>query len=318
MKTLANIDLLRDSLSTTKKAIILLGSTPNFDIVASALGFAEALKNKGIDVQVASLTDMRVEFSRLVGVDQVRPKIGNKNLIVSFDYNEDQVEKVSYQISDDGKRFNLVIAPKTGVRPLQPDSVQFEFAGADAQFVALFGVNNFMELGELYEKERALFDGAMTVGFTLFPIPPFLKCHLDASGVSSLSELVAQVCQALHLTHTEDSASNLLAGIDAATQEFRSPVTSAETFEAVADLVRAGAVRQPPMTAPSMTAAHMPFTPAPNPTQSYGAPSTSPYQPTYSSPPPVQANTNQFAQLLGNAQGQSVPTAPPIPSEYKG
>src|SRR5258708_1300968 len=197
MKPLANIDLLKTSLSQTKKAILLLGSTPNFDMVASALGFALALKARGIDVQVASLAEMRVEFSRLVGVDQVRGKIGNRNLVVSFDYTEDQVEKVSYSISEDGKRFNLVIAPKSGIRPLDPESVNFEYSGADAEFIALFGVNSFEELGSFYDNDRTLFDTAMTVAFTLFPVQPFTKCHIDGSDVSSLSELLCAVCQAL-------------------------------------------------------------------------------------------------------------------------
>lgn len=301
MKPLANIDLLKDTLSTTKKAILLLGSTPNFDMVASALGFALALRAKGVDVQVASLADMRVEFSRLVGVDQVRNKIGNRNLVVSFDYSEDQVEKVSYSISEDGKRFNLVISPKSGVKPLEPDTVSFDFTGADAEFIGLFGVNSLEELGSFYDGERLLFDTAMTVGFTLFPVQPFAKCHLDASETSSLSELMVHVCDKLELPLNEDSGSNLLAGIDVATQEFRSPLTTADTFETVALLLRSGAVRQPIMQQVQMTPQQMPYTPQYSTQQ-----------------PPAQDNTNQFAQLLGNARPQQAPVMQPIPSEMKG
>ena len=301
MKPLANIDLLKESLTNTKKAILLLGSAPNFDTVASALGFSLALQAKGIDVQVASLADMRVEFSRLVGVDQVRNKIGNRNLVVSFDYTEDQVEKVSYNISEDGKRFNLIISPKSGTKPLEPETVRFEYAGADAELIGLFGINNFEELGSFYDGERLLFDTAMTVDFTLFPVQPFIKCHMDASEMSSLSELMAHVCDKLELQLNEDSASNLLAGIDVATGEFRSPLTTADTFETVAMLLRLGAVRQPPVQQPQMSPQQMPFTP----------------QYSYQQPP-TQASNNQFAQLLGNTRPQQAQVQQPIPSEMKG
>ncbi len=320
MKQLPNIDLLKDSLAQTKKAIVIMGSNPNFDIAAAALGFAEALRKKGIDTQVASLADMRVEFSRLVGVDSVRRKIGNRNLVISFDYKEDKVEKVSYQISEDGKRFNLVIAPKTGAQPLQPESVNFEFAGAEAEFIAMFGVNTQAELDELVKNEHGLMDNAMSVAFTLFPAPAFAKCHLDAQGLSSVSELAALACMNLEMELDEDSGSNLLSGIDLTTGAFRSSLTTADTFETVAALLRVGAVR-PPIAPPPISPSQMPFVPnfRPGPGSYPQAP-----RPVSPIPPPVNADTNRFAQMLSGSQGQQ-PPVPPVtaptpqyPGEYKG
>jgi hypothetical protein len=306
MKSLSNIDTLHSSLETTKKAIILLGSTANFDTAASALGFMLALKKKGIDVTVASLADMRVEFSRLVGVDEVRKKVGNKNLVVSFDYTEDQVEKVSYNISEDGKRFNLVIAPKNGALPLQPETVKFEFTGADAEFIAFFGVNSLQELGPLYDNDRTVFDQAMTVAFTLFPTQPFAKCHLDAQGLSSLSELTANAVVQLKLELDPDSASNLLSGIDASTQGFNAPNVGPDTFELAATLMRAGGKRQPSSGNNTILPTQMPYMPSPGPLPSM-------------SQPVQQADNNQFAQLLGATQkqpSQNVPVS--MTGEFKG
>lgn len=328
MKTLPNIDLLKESLSQTKKAIVIMGNNPNYDTVASALGFALVLRGKGIDTQVVSLADMRVEFSRLVGIDGVRRKIGNRNLVVSFEYSEDQVEKVSYQISDDGKRFNLVIAPKSGVAPLQPESVQYEFAGAEAQFIASFGLNSAQELDELVKEEHGLLDSAMTLAVTLFPSPPFAKCHLDASGTSSLSELTANICLSLGFEFDEDSGSNLLAGIDVTSQGFRSPLTTADTFDVVSTLMRAGAVRPPMLSSPQMSPSQMPYMPNFRP-QPGGFPVSRPYPQTPT--PPREVGTNKFASILGGAgiaPGDEQPLPPPptnpappspqFPGEFKG
>ncbi len=290
-------------------------ANPNFDVVAAALGFALVLRKKGIDVQVASLAEMRVEFSRLVGVETVRRKVGNRNLVVSFDYSEDQVEKVSYQISEDGKRFNLVIAPKSGAQPLQPETVEFEFAGAEAQFIATFGINSQAELDELIGNEHGLLDTAMSVAFTMFACQPFAKCHLEGQGLSSLCELTALTCRELGLELDEDSGSNLLAGIDLTTAGFRSPLTSADTFETVAALMRAGAVRPPLITTSPMTPSQMPYMSGRRPSFSQQA-------------PPINANTSQFASLLGGTQAAATPPppsgaaaaapTPQFPGEFKG
>lgn len=279
MTSLPNAALLAQSLSKTKKAIVLIGSTPNFDLMASALGFFLALKAKGIAAQVVCPVEMRVEFSHLVGVDSVQKKIGNRNLIVSFAYSEDQVEKVSYNISEDGKRFNLVISPKTGVMPLDPQTVDYEYAGADADFIALFGINSFEELGEGYQKERLLFDTAMTVSFSPFAQTPFTKCHLEMGKSSSLCEFMVSACEALGIPLDQDSAANFLVGIDVSTDGFRAPTVSADTFETVAKLMRLGAFLPQTVKAPQMTQAQMPFVPAQT----------------------TEVSTNQFAGALGNA-----------------
>lgn len=296
MRQLQHIDVLKPALDATTKALVIFSSTPNTDSVAASLGLALALEKKGINTQVVSLSDMRVEFSRLVGVDTVSKKMGNRNLVVSFDYLEDQVEKVSYTISEDGKRFNLVIAPKAGSKPLDPNTVQFDLSGVEADFVFYIGVSGPGELGSLYEENHLVLESAISVGLSLFPVPGFAKYHYDAQGLSSISELTALLTQSLRLDLDQDSSSNFLAGIDAATQGLSTSMASADTFELVAALLRAGGKRQPNVSG-SMTQNQMPFMP--------------------SQPMPHPVSNDKFAQLLGSTQRQ--PFSPPqMPNEFKG
>lgn len=298
MKPVPNRELVVSSLETSKKAIIFLAPTANFDTTAAALAFAQLLKEKNIDVTVVSQAEMRVEYSHLIGIDQVRKKVGNKNLVISFDYTEDQVEKVNYTISPDGKRFNLVISPKTGALPLQPDTLEFEFSGAEADFIAFFGMSSNAEVGDLYENERTLFDMAMTVAFNLFPIALFAKCHIDSSGYSGMSEYMIEVATQLGLELSADAATNILAGIDSLTDHLSNPGTRPEVFEAVATLLRAGAMRTSAEVAAPMSQNHFPFVPSSRP-----------------QPQPQQVPNNQFAQLLGSTQ---VAPPPSMMGEMKG
>lgn len=298
MKALPPLEPLIQTLPSIQKALVLMSSTPNIDTVASALGLALALRKHGIGVQIASPVDMRVEFSRLVGVDEVKKKIGNRNLVVSFDYTEDKVEKVSYTISEDGKRFNLVIAPKTGATPLDPATVAFDYAGAEADATFLVGVNTYQDLGPLYDEERNVIEGSYTVALTLFPVSTYAKIHVDASGCSSLAEMMTSACTQLGLTLDQDSASNLLFGLESITQGLSTPTVTADTFETVAVLMRAGARRQPIGQQGTLSPNQMPFL-----ANSEQSSVSSQQAPITQSP---AGNNNPFASALSKTSQSSV------------
>ncbi len=298
MKAIPVLQPLKQDLSTLKKSLILLSSTPNIDSVAAALGLAIALKRKGVDVQVACSADMRVEFSRLVGVDEVRKKIGNRNLVVSFDYSEEKVEKVSYNISEDGKKFNLVISPKSNAAPLDPATVAFDYSGAESEVTFIVGASTFEEIGPIYEEERNAIEASKTVAFTLFPTQTYANFHVDAQGYSSISELIAVSCHELGLELDSDSASNLLFGIESITQGLATPVVTADTFETVAVLMRAGARRQPIGQQGNLTPQQMPWQPPAQVPQSQPVPSAD-------GVPTQGAASNPFAAALSQNQQKS-------------
>lgn len=314
MKPISTLDSLKEKLSSVHKALILMSGTPNIDSVASALGLFLVLRKKGIDVQIACPADMRVEFSRLVGVDEVKKKIGNRNLVVSFDYSEDKVEKVSYTISEDGKRFNLVIAPKTGVSALDPATVAFDYAGAEADVTFLIGVNGFPDIGSLYDEERTVIESSFTIALTLFPVGTYAQYHADASGMSSLTELVANLAIQLDFPVDSDSASNFLYGLESITQGLSTQTVNADTFETVAALLRAGGKRQPIGQQGTLSPNQMPFlTPQSQPQ----SPSTEVQQP---AEPGAVASNNPFAAALSKTSqpGGTMPAGYSATGELKG
>lgn len=311
MKTFANLEPLLETISKSKKAILLMGPNPNIDTAASALALSLVLKKKEIDVQVASPADMRVEFSRLVGVDEVKKKIANRNLVVSFPYSEEKVEKVSYNISEDGKTFNLVIAPKSNAKPLDPAEVRYDYAGAEADLVILVGVSSFEELGEIYQNDRNTLESATTVALTLFPVATYANHHFDAQGLSSLCELTTALIVQAQLPIDADSASNLLFGVESVTNGFAAPTVTADTFETIALLLRSGAKRQPVGQHGTLSSTQMPWQAPP-----VSQPTTTPATSGDGQP----AGTNPFAAALSqNAQKSSImPAGYSATGELKG
>ena len=80
----ADLSTIKDRLKAAKDIYILIPQNPNQDAVAAGLALYLSLKGDGKNAYIACPSPMRVEFSRLVGVDKVVSKIGNRNLVVFF------------------------------------------------------------------------------------------------------------------------------------------------------------------------------------------------------------------------------------------
>jgi len=221
---------------------VLLPQTPNLDQIAAGLTLYSSLKNSGKNVSIACPTQMSVEFSRLFAVDKIATKIGNRNLVISFDYVKDAIEKVSYNIEEE--KFNLVVQPKANQKPLDSESVSYSYSGAVAELVFIIGASRLEDLADLYASERKLFTDATTVSIHRLQITPFAKINLHEPKINSLSQIVYHLMGHLKFPLTNDLATNILAGIDHATNKFQNPNISADTFAVASQLLQAGAKRQ--------------------------------------------------------------------------
>jgi hypothetical protein len=257
---------IKESLSTAQSILIALPKNPNYDRVAAGLALYLSLKKAGRQVSIASPEQMTVEFSSLVGVDKIKTKPEGKNLTISFDYLEDSIEKVSYNI--EGGKFNLVIQPKEGFPPLSSDKVEYSYSGGQADLVLTIGVRSIEDLGALYKDNQGLFDKAKIIDISI-------------EEEASLSEKITQLIADLRLPADVDIVSNLLGGIERATGNFSSPKTNAGTFEAAAFCLRIGARRitrrfpGPPKPKPKV-----PLEPMPAGVSATKSPEESPEEPT--------------------------------------
>jgi nanoRNase/pAp phosphatase (c-di-AMP/oligoRNAs hydrolase) len=235
---------IQEALASAQLVFIVLPQNPNYDNVAGGLALYLALKKTGKQVLIASSQPMTVEFSSLVGVDKIKTKPNGRNLIISFDYIEDSIEKVSYNI--EGGKFNLVIQPKEGFPHLSPQTVQYSYGGGQADLVFTVGVRSFEDLGSLYKDNQQLFEEGKIINIDINPgNTNFGKTNLVDEEAVSVSEKIVDLISHLKLPVDADIASNLFQGILKATGNFSSPKTTAGTFEAAAFCLRAGARRVP-------------------------------------------------------------------------
>ena len=210
---------------TDLQMAILLPQNPTFDAVAAALGLRLSVEKSSRKASVTCSDPMTVEFHRLVGANSVSTNFGSRNLVISFPGQTEAVDKVSYNV--EGGELQLVVTPKVGAI-LDHTKLKFVPGSMTADVVVLVGVRDVADLGKIYADAKNVIDAAD-------------QFWLDGQ---ILSQTVTQLIQQLRLPLDADAASNLLAGLQQATNHYQSPLVSADTFEVAAWLMRQGASRQ--------------------------------------------------------------------------
>ncbi|MBI4100584.1 DHH family phosphoesterase [Candidatus Microgenomates bacterium] len=236
------IEKLQPLLASAQNILILTGQNPSLDSLGASLGLFLALGKMGKTVSVACPKAPTVEFGNLIGINKLKDALGNKNLVVSFPYTEGSIEKVSYNI--EGDRFNLVIQTRNETRLLSQDKVKFSYQGVDADLIFIISTADLADLGSFYREEQALFANRPVVVIDHNPEnKQYGVVNFFHPYASSTSEIVVWLLKSLGIGLDADIATNLLMGIDFATQGFASPLASTEAFEAAAACLRAGGKR---------------------------------------------------------------------------
>lgn len=243
MENSFNLQSLQDSLFKAKTVLVVLPANPSLDSVAAGLALFLSLKKQGKQVVIGCPTPMTVAFNRLFAVNKITDKIGNKNLIISFDYVKDSIEKVSYNIEDSS--FNLVIEPKEGFLPFDQEKVSYSYSGASAEIIFAVGATKLEDFDKLYFNEKKIFEEKLIVNIDNKPTNTrFGQVNIYNPKAASVSELVVELIKSLNLEVDQDIATNLLAGIEANTSNFTAFNATAMAFEAAAWCLKNGARRK--------------------------------------------------------------------------
>lgn len=227
---------LRERISSAQKIIVGLSKNPNFDQVAAALALAVSLEEFGKGVSVLCPTPMTVEYNHLVGVNKITNKVQGRDLLVTFNYSADDVEKVSY--NDDNNKPNILIQPKSGASSLSPEMVNFSYTGTGADLIITIGLKNTNQLNFAGLNPEQNF----IINIDTDPSnSQFGQINIVDPEAASYSEAVLAMITGSGLSLGVDSAQNIVSGIWTGTQGLSSPRVQADTFEAISICLRTGA-----------------------------------------------------------------------------
>lgn len=246
---MTDLQSFQQTLDSAKSLLICLPTDPSSDVVAAGLALYLSLLEQQKIVSIVSNTLPVVRDSHLVGLDKITSSLGGNNLVITINGPEDAVDKVTS--NTEGGHLNLIISTKKDLPPLKSTDLTFGYSGASADAVIVVGARSLADLGALAEKEAEFFSTATIINFGNQPSTFGTVNFTDPS--SSNSELATAVIQELKLPLNIDIATNLMQGIEAATNGLSSPEMTADTFEALAVLYRAGARRSLVSSSPTAT-----------------------------------------------------------------
>lgn len=226
-----------------QSVVVILPEHAPVDEAATALALHLTLREMGKESRVAAVMQPSFKYPRLPSIEQVTTELGNQNLTISFNYTEEQVDKVSYHIGEETNKFYLTIKPRSGSMPLDTSSIEFSYTGATADLVVYVGVSSLDDLQQLYYGYEGLYEDANSISIAR-TATELGSLQVVPSDESSLSEIVTAILSALQLPVSPDTATNLLVGIEYATKGLTEPSVTAGTFESIANLLKAGGVRQ--------------------------------------------------------------------------
>jgi len=226
-------------IESAKSVIVILPPDPGKDLVAAGIGLHLALKEAGKVSQIGCGSDVHID-SQTEGVSEIADTIGSRNLIISFDYQEDNLDKVDYDVRDDGK-FYLLVKPKAGAPVPDIGGVKYSYSGATSDLVITLGVSSLEELGKIYADEKNFLDNVETISLNNSLKPAAFTSNNFHKNTSSYSELVTGLLEEIKLKINSSTAQNLLTNIFEGTNNLTGNQITAETFSGVAFLMRSGA-----------------------------------------------------------------------------
>lgn len=237
-----DINKIKELLAQSTDILIATHEHPTHDSMGSALALYLGLSGLGKKVTVACPDSMTVEHSSFIGANKVVSALGRKNFVISLDYVDGSIEKVSYNI--EGSKFNLVIEPRPGFDTFNQDKVHYSYAGAGAQLVFTVDTIHLGGLKKLYEEDKELYATKPIINIDRHPNNAnYGHTNMVDMQASSTAEVVFQLLAGLGIAVTQDIATNLLNAVAGATNNFQNPSTTSGAFEVAATAVKAGGKR---------------------------------------------------------------------------
>jgi nanoRNase/pAp phosphatase (c-di-AMP/oligoRNAs hydrolase) len=241
-----DVSEIKSLIDKAKDILIVTHVNPTHDSMGSALSLYLGLKGIGKTVTIACPTPMTVEYSSFVGADKLQTTIAKKNFVISLDYEDGSIEKVSYNI--EGKKFNLIIEPRPGFAEFSQDKVTYGHAGTAVDTIVAVDTKHLGGLGKVYEEDRELFATHPIINIDSHQDNAKYGTVNIVESSGTTSELIIRFLTALGIILTEDMATNTLHAIYKTTDSFQKHVT-AQTFEVAAQCVKAGGKQIAPQPA---------------------------------------------------------------------
>ncbi|MBI4004651.1 hypothetical protein HY358_00780 [Candidatus Roizmanbacteria bacterium] len=237
-----NLSRLSEVIQKSMSGAIVLPTNPSADAIAAATAIYLVLTKIGKTITLVCETAPK---SDLVAADKIQRElvVPGDNLVIAFPYIDGSIDKVDYNIQADV--FNLIVTPRAGKQKLDPSQVKFSYSGGALDFIITIDTPNLNTLGKIFLENREQFQGKTIINIDRHLVNDFYgMINIVNKTSSSTSELAVRFLKEIDGEIDKDIATNLYAGLVAATNNFSSFSVNADTFETAAYLLRLGALKK--------------------------------------------------------------------------
>ena len=302
---------LKTRLESAASTLIIFDSNQvDLDQVAVATSLYLALRARQQDATLFSFHPTLVAHSALVGIDRVQTTLPQNGLVISLDNSQSAVGKIDCDSNLQKQLINIYVKNASPAHPLTTDQITFAPLAKQFDQIIVIGfatLNALEDLGltDLGREHLLVISPNLHPSFT--QSKALYICPQNMA--SCTSELFANLTRQWIWNLNADIATNLLMGIDEATQNLSDPQTPASAFEATAWLLRSGGQRYLPELAARQVQAQ-PLA------RSQSRPQ--PQIQTAPSPAPIVPSPQNFTTPFENAQQSSDPVqaADGIPQHF--
>lgn len=303
----------KELLAQAKDILIVTHENPTDDSIGASLALYLGLTSLGKKVTIACPDKITVALSSYVGVNKVISDLtSKKNFIISLDYVDGSIEKVSYNI--EGDKFNLVVEPRIGFESFSPEKVHYSYTSGTADLIIAVDTIHLGGLKRLYEGNKDFFAGKQIVNVDRHPNnAQYGGINIVDVTASTTTEVIARFLSLLGVKLTVDIATNLLNAVYGATTNFTAANVSAGAFDVASVALKAGGKRFG-LAVAVPSAEEKPFEEAvvpqatENMAQAFAEPShdhSHPHGESHTGPEPIGEQISSTGQVHSTASGQA-------------
>ena len=230
-------------ITDSKEVIIFIPENPNFDAIGSAFALAFWLKKRNISATIVSPDYTKAKFSFLPEPEKIVSQIsGAREFVLSFNTNRNKITGLRQETV--GDFFNVYLTPEKG--SIDPRDFSFILAKFKYDLIIVLDSPDLASLGKTYINNSDLFFEVPIVNIDhKSNNENFGQINLVDATASSCAEILKTILENIDAPAiSENVATNLLAGIIGATNNFQKKNTTPKSLLFSAELMDRGANQQ--------------------------------------------------------------------------
>jgi nanoRNase/pAp phosphatase (c-di-AMP/oligoRNAs hydrolase) len=219
----------KEVFENAKKVVIVLDDQADTDSSSLAASLFELFSSYNKKVTLIAKNPLPEAAAPLVKPENFKKKIDPKSLVISFDWQQHKLEKLSYQL--EGSKFNLIISSKVG--KIDPNQVSYSYRGEEFDLLVSVGINN---LEKIYRcgVDQDHFNRVASINFDKGnQNTNFAKLNVVGEKSDSVCSTAANVFKEAGIALPTKTAEIMLFGMRIITNNFTN-VSDPATFEGAA------------------------------------------------------------------------------------